>query len=82
MHNHENKPTRKSNQASLARVKKEMDIPRMTESAREKEEKSQPGAQKIGEAAKSQRGKESPAAHARGNALKEENNGKANHRSS
>jgi hypothetical protein len=39
MHNHENEPTRKSNQATLARVKKEMDMPRMTESAREEEDK-------------------------------------------
>jgi hypothetical protein len=42
MHNHENEQTWKSNRAILARVKKEMDIPRMTESVREEEEKTQP----------------------------------------
>jgi hypothetical protein len=68
MHNHENEPTRKSNQAPLARVKKEMDIPCMTESAREEEEKSQPEHAGVGKAAIIQRGKESPAIRARVNA--------------
>ena len=78
MRNHENKPTRKSNQATLARVKKEMDIPRMTESAREEEE-SQPEHAGFGKAAIIPRGKESHAARARVQAPEEENNGKANH---
>jgi hypothetical protein len=64
MHNHENKPTLKSNQAILALVKKEMDIPRMTKSARDEEE-SQPEHAGVGKAAIIQRGKESPAARAR-----------------
>jgi hypothetical protein len=68
MHNHENQPTWKSNRATLARVKKEMDIPRMTESAREEEEKSQPEHAGVGKAAIIQRGKESPAIRARVNA--------------
>jgi hypothetical protein len=79
MHNHENEPTQKSNQATLARVKKEMDIPRMTESAREEEEKSQPEHAGVGKAAIIQHGKESHAARARVNAPEEENHGKANH---
>ena len=67
MHNHENQPTRKSNRATLARVKKEMDLPRMTESAREEEE-SQPEHAGFGKASIIQLGKESPAARARVNA--------------
>jgi hypothetical protein len=35
MHTHRNEPKQESNQATLARVKKEMDEPRMAESARE-----------------------------------------------
>jgi hypothetical protein len=69
MHNHENEPTRKSNQATLARVKEEMDIPRMTESAREEE--SRPEHAGLGKAAIIQLGKESPAARARVNAPEE-----------
>ena len=34
---HKNEPKQESNQATLARVKKEMDEPRMAESAREKD---------------------------------------------
>jgi hypothetical protein len=79
MHNHENEPTRKSNQATHARVKKEMDIPRMTESAREEEGKNQPEHAGVGKAAIIQRCKESHAACGRANAPEEENNGKANH---
>jgi hypothetical protein len=67
MNSHENEPRRKSDQATLARVKKEMDIPRMTESAREEEE-SQPEHAGVGKTAILQRGKESPAARARVNA--------------
>jgi hypothetical protein len=68
MHNHENEPTRKSNQATLARVKKEMDIPRMTESARAEEEESQPEHAGVEKSAIIRRGKESPAARTRVNA--------------
>jgi hypothetical protein len=71
MHNHENEPTSKSNRATLARVKKEINIPRMTESAREEEEKSQPEHAGVGKAAIIQLGKESPAARARVNAPEE-----------
>jgi hypothetical protein len=78
MHSHENEPPRKSNRATLARVKKEMDIPRMTESAREEEE-SQPEHAGAGKAAITERGKESHVARALVNALEGENNGKANH---
>jgi hypothetical protein len=67
MHNHENEPTSKSNRATLARVKKEMDIPRMTESARDEDE-SQPEHAGVGKAAIIQLGKESPAARAGVNA--------------
>jgi hypothetical protein len=35
MHKHKNELKQESNQATLARVKKEMDEPRMAESARE-----------------------------------------------
>jgi hypothetical protein len=73
MHSHENEPTRKSNRATLARVKKEMDIPRMTESAREEEEKSQLEHAGVGKVAIIQRGKESHVACAR------VNHGKTNH---
>jgi hypothetical protein len=65
-HEHENEPTRRSNQATLARVKKEMEVPRMTESAREEEE-GLPEHAGVGKAAIIQRGKESPAARARVN---------------
>jgi hypothetical protein len=34
---HKNEPKQESNQATLARVKKEMDEPRMAESTREKD---------------------------------------------
>jgi hypothetical protein len=34
---HKNEPKQESNQATLARVKKEMDEPRMAESAREED---------------------------------------------
>jgi hypothetical protein len=78
MHSHENKPTRKSNQATLAIVKKEMDILRMTESARDQEE-NQPEHAGAEKAAIIPRGKESHAARARVQAPEEENNGKANH---
>jgi hypothetical protein len=37
MHNQRREPRQESNQATLARVKKEMDEPRMAESAREKD---------------------------------------------
>jgi len=37
MHNHENEPKQESNQAILARVKKEIDGPRMAESTREED---------------------------------------------
>jgi hypothetical protein len=37
MHNHKNEPRQESNQATLARVKKEMDEPRMSASAREED---------------------------------------------
>jgi hypothetical protein len=56
MYSHENEPTRKSNRATLARVKKEMDIPRMTESAREEEEESQAEHAGFGKAAMIPRG--------------------------
>jgi len=36
MHNHKNGPRQESNQATLARVKKEMDEPRVAASARKK----------------------------------------------
>jgi hypothetical protein len=68
MHSHENEPKRNSNQSILARVKKEMDIPRMTESARHEEE-SQPEHTGVGKAAIIQRSKESPAARTRVNAI-------------
>jgi hypothetical protein len=35
MHTHRKEPSQESNQATLARVKKEMDEPRMAESVRE-----------------------------------------------
>jgi len=38
MHKHQNDPRRESNQEILAHVKKEMDEPRMSESAREEED--------------------------------------------
>jgi hypothetical protein len=37
---HKNEPKQESNQATLARVKKEMDEPRMAESAREEDSQS------------------------------------------
>jgi hypothetical protein len=37
MHNHKSEPKQESNQATLARVKKEMDEPRMAESTREQD---------------------------------------------
>jgi len=37
MHNQRREPRQESNQATLARVKKEMDEPRMAESAREED---------------------------------------------
>jgi hypothetical protein len=64
MHSHENESARKFNQATLARIKKEMDMPRMTESARDEEER-QPGHAGVGKAAIIPRGKESHAARAR-----------------
>jgi hypothetical protein len=71
MNSHEDAPTRKFNEATLARVKKEMDAPRITESARN-EEASQPGHAGFGKAAIIQRGKESRAARARVNAAEKE----------
>jgi hypothetical protein len=41
MHNHENEPRRESNRVLLAHVKKEMDEPRMSASAREEERANQ-----------------------------------------
>jgi hypothetical protein len=76
---HKNEPKQESNQATHARVKKEMDRPRMTESAREEEGKNQPEHTGVGKAAIIQRCKESHAACGRVNAPEEENNGKANH---
>jgi hypothetical protein len=43
---HKNEPNQESNQAILARVKKEMDEPRMAESARE-EDVNQPTRQEL-----------------------------------
>jgi hypothetical protein len=53
-----NEPKQESNQATLARVKKEMDEPRMAESTRE-EDISQTTRQKAGKVAIIHRGKES-----------------------
>ena len=68
MHNHENEPTRKSYQSNTACIKKEMNVPRMNESAREEVEESQPEHAGVGKDAIIQRGKESPAARMRVNA--------------
>jgi hypothetical protein len=76
MHNHEDEPTWKSNRATLARVKKEMDLPRMTESVREEEEKTQPEHAGVGKAAITPRGKASQTARARANAPEGGNNAK------
>jgi hypothetical protein len=78
MHSHENEPMRKFNLATLARIKKEIDIPRLTESTRDEEE-SQPAHAGVGKAAIIPRGKESHVARERVNAHEGENNGKANH---
>jgi hypothetical protein len=57
MRKHKNEPRQESNQATLARVKKEMDEPRMAASTRE--ENSQPDhAAGVGRAAVIQRGKD------------------------
>ena len=58
MPTHENAPKRESNRAILAHVREVMDEPRMSESAREQEEESEPeqGAG-VGKAAPSHRAK-------------------------
>jgi hypothetical protein len=57
MHNHKNGPRQESNQATLARVKKEMDEPRVAASAREEESQPEHVAG-VGKAAVVQRGKD------------------------
>jgi hypothetical protein len=82
MYNHKNETTRKSYQSIPACIKKEMNVPRMTESARKKEEKEeeiQPEHAGVGKSAIIPRCKESHAACERAQAPEEENNGKANH---
>lgn len=64
---HLNEPKQESNQATLARVKKEMDEPRMAESTWE-EERQPDHAAGTGKAAVVQRGKESRAVRAQGDA--------------
>ncbi len=62
---HKNEPKQESNQATLARVKKEMDEPRMAESTRE-QDVNQPTRQELEKAAAVERKNESGAAHAQG----------------
>jgi hypothetical protein len=64
---HKNEPKQESSQATLARVKKEMDEPRMAESTRE-EDVNQTTRQKLDKAAVIQRGKRVPDRRAAGNA--------------
>jgi hypothetical protein len=68
MHTHKNGPTQESSQATLARVKKEMDEPRMAASTRENSQPERTAG--VGKAAVIQRGKdkESRALRARGDA--------------
>ena len=75
-----NELKQESSQAILARVKKEMDEPRMAESTRE-EDVNQTTRQELGKAAIIQRGQESRAVRAQG-FPREKNNGKANQASS
>jgi hypothetical protein len=62
---HKNEPKQESNQTTLARVKKEMDEPRMAESTREKDV-TKTTRQKLGKAAVVKRENKSGAAHAQG----------------
>jgi hypothetical protein len=65
---HKISPKRESNRAILAHVKKEMDKPRMSQSAREEEEESQPDhAARVENAAVIQGDEESPAIRAQVN---------------
>jgi hypothetical protein len=77
---HKNEPKKESNQATLARVKKEMDQPRKAKSTRE-EDVNQTTRQELGKAAIILRGQESRAVRAQG-FPREKNNGKANQASS
>jgi hypothetical protein len=62
---HKNEPKQESNQATLARVKKEMDEPRMAESTRE-QDVNQTTRQELEKAAAVERKNESEAAHPQG----------------
>ena len=73
---HKNEPKQESNQATLARVKREMDE-RAWPNPRGKKTSTRPAAG-AGKAAIIQRGKESRAVRAQGMLPREENNGKAN----
>jgi hypothetical protein len=64
MHKHKNEPRRESNRAILAHVKKEMDEPRMSESAREEDSRPDHAAG-VGKAAILRHGKESHSIPAR-----------------
>jgi hypothetical protein len=78
MDNHEQRADAEILQATQCSRQKGMDIPRMTESAREAEGKNQPKHTGVGKATIIQRCKESHAACGRVNDPEEENNGKAN----
>ena len=77
----QNEPKQESNQATLARVKKEMDEPRMAESAREEDSQSDARGRNR-KSSVIQRSKESQAVRAQGAAPEEEINGKADQSSS
>jgi hypothetical protein len=65
---HNNEPKQESNKAILARVKKEMDQPRMAESTREEDINQPDHTTRKGRAAVIQRGKESRTVRALGDA--------------
>jgi hypothetical protein len=77
---HKNEPKQESNQATLARVKKEMDAPRMAESTRE-EDVNQTMRQELEKLPRSNVVK-SPGSSVRRGLPREKNNGKANQASS
>jgi hypothetical protein len=78
---HKNDPKQESNQATLARVKKEMDEPRMAESTRE-EDINQTTRQKLEKLPQSNVVKEFRTAVQQGMLPREKNNGQANQASS
>jgi hypothetical protein len=77
---HKNEPKQESNQATLARVKKEMDEPRMAESTRERDV-NQTTRQKLEKLPQS-KVRTSPEPPMRRDFPKEKNNGKADQASS